>query len=225
MIHINVKNALNDVFRNLQGTNVNLDYVRYNVDWLCAILTRFGNHVENVEDSLLVHLQEARDILATLDDDLYIGDKSLSRTQTGSKGRPKFNIPREQLELLIDYGFKGSEIAKLLYVCKKTIYRRLEEYGLSMRESYSTITGDELDVLVKEILREFPNNGYKSMRGHLLARGIKLQENRVREVMRRADPEGVLVRALQLRTTHRRIYNVRGPLSLWHMDGHHKLIR
>ena len=67
---------------------------------------------------------------------------------------------------------------------------------LSTRESYSTITGDELDVLVKEILRGFINSGYKSMCRHLLARGIKLQENREREVMRRVDPEGVLVRAV-----------------------------
>lgn len=63
------------------------------------------------------------------------------------------------------------------------------------------------------------------MRGHLLARGVKIQENRVREAMRRTDPDGTIVRALQLRITHRRTYNVKAPLSLWHMDGHHKLIR
>ena len=43
--------------------------------------------------------------------------------------------------------------------------------------------------------------------------------------MRRTDPEGIIVRALQLRVTHRRVYNVKQPLSLWHMDGNHKLIR
>ena len=36
---------------------------------------------------------------------------------------------------------------------------------------------------------------------------------------------GTTVRALQIRVTHRRSYNVRGPLALWHIDGHHKLIR
>ena len=63
------------------------------------------------------------------------------------------------------------------------------------------------------------------MRGHLLARGFKLQEERVRQSMRRTDPEGTFVRALQLKVTHRRVYNVRGPLALWHIDGNHKLKR
>lgn len=63
------------------------------------------------------------------------------------------------------------------------------------------------------------------MRGHLLSKGIKIQEYRVRESMRRVDPDGIVIRALQLKVTHRRVYNVRGPLALWHMDGNHTLIR
>lgn len=38
-------------------------------------------------------------------------------------------------------------------------------------------------------------------------------------------PEGILMRALQLTAVERWIYNVRSPLSLWHIDGNHKLIR
>ena len=87
------------------------------------------------------------------------------------------------------------------------------------------MTDLELDDIIKEVLHEFPNSGYKSMRGHLLSRGYKVQENRIREAMRRIDPEGTVVRALQIRVTHRRSYNVRAPMSLWHMDGNHKLIR
>ena len=59
----------------------------------------------------------------------------------------------------------------------------------------------------------------------LLSRGHKLQEHRVRESMRRADPEGTAVRAIQIRVTHRHSYNVRAPLALWHIDGNHKLRR
>ena len=43
--------------------------------------------------------------------------------------------------------------------------------------------------------------------------------------MHRVDPEGVLMRALQLTTINRRKYQVPGILSLWHIDKHHKLIR
>lgn len=98
-------------------------------------------------------------------------------------------------------------------------------FHVNGKHSYSTIENNELDDLVKSISHEFPNCGYKTMRGHLFSRGIRVQENRVRESLRRTDPEGTAIRALQLRVTHRRVYSVRGPLALWHLDGNHKLIR
>ena len=63
------------------------------------------------------------------------------------------------------------------------------------------------------------------MTGYLKARGIHVQQLRIRESMKRSDPEGVLLRTLQLTPCMRRVYNVKSPLSLWHVDGHHKLIR
>ena len=43
--------------------------------------------------------------------------------------------------------------------------------------------------------------------------------------MCRVDPEGVLIRSLELSTVNRRRYQVYAPLALWHIDGNHKLIR
>ncbi|XP_078318026.1 uncharacterized protein LOC144620608 [Crassostrea virginica] len=43
--------------------------------------------------------------------------------------------------------------------------------------------------------------------------------------MWRVDFEGVLFRRLLLKPVQRRVYNARAPLSLWHKDGYHKLIR
>ena len=63
------------------------------------------------------------------------------------------------------------------------------------------------------------------MRGFLLARNVRISWERTRETMRRIDPEGVLLRSLQLNIVHRRVYSVPGALALWHMDGNHKLIR
>ena len=76
-----------------------------------------------------------------------------------------------------------------------------------------------------DILRSFPNCGYRNMRGHLRARGLLIQWNRIKDSMRRVCPEGILSRSLQLTAVHRRTYSVRSPLSLWHIDGNHKLIR
>ena len=65
--------------------------------------------------------------------------------------------------------------------------------------------------------------GNSQMRGHLLARGFRVQQTRIREAQRRVDPAGAVIR--RLRVLNRREYSVPSPLSLYHIDGHHKLIR
>lgn len=47
--------------------------------------------------------------------------------------------------------------------------------------------------------------------------GYIIQQNRIKESMRRVDFEGVLYRRLSLKSVQRRVYNVRAPLSLWHI--------
>ena len=64
-------------------------------------------------------------------------------------------------------------------------------------------------------MREFPNSGYKRMTGLLQNAGYRIQQNRIRESMRRVNPDGVLLRALELRAVRRRRYQVPGPLALW----------
>ena len=89
---------------------------------------------------------------------------------------------------------------------------------------YSLMEDDKLDQVIVSILNDFPNNGYKKIKGFSLYRGHRIQENKIRESMRRLDPDGVLLRTLQSRPVLRRAYQVAGPLSLWHIDGNHKLI-
>ena len=70
-----------------------------------------------------------------------------------------------------------------------------------------------------------PETGYKRMTGFLRSRGVVVQQSRIREAMRKVNPEGTMLRALRLHVTHRRSYQVSSPLALWHIDGNHKLIR
>ena len=44
-------------------------------------------------------------------------------THTGRRGRPKFDIDKEQLEYLVSISFNWSEIAALLGVSRMTLYR------------------------------------------------------------------------------------------------------
>ena len=66
--------------------------------------------------------------------------------------------------------------------------------------------------------------GARVITGLFRARDIHMQRTRIRQSMRRVDPEGVLLRALEMNIIRRRHYSVAGPLSLWHIDGSHKLI-
>ena len=102
---------------------------------------------------------------------------------------------------------------------------RLQQYDLSVRQKYSNISDEDLDRLVQHLIGNFPHTGYRIMSGLLRSNGCNVQQYRVRQAMRHADPCGVLFRGLF--ATHFRIhrtYSVSGPFALWHIDGY-KLIR
>ncbi|XP_028414231.1 uncharacterized protein LOC114537289 [Dendronephthya gigantea] len=61
------------------------------------------------------------------------------------------------------------------------------------------------------------------MIGALRSRGIFVQRRRIREAIYTVDPVSRALRRQQAVT--RRTYNVPCPNALWHVDGHHKLIR
>ena len=82
-----------------------------------------------------------------------------------------------------------------------------------------------LTILFQDIVRNFPSFGYRRMIGALLSRAIRVRQVRIRDAMRRVNPEEVLLRALTINTVSRRKYQVHSLLLLWHIDGNHKLIR
>ena len=73
-----------------------------------------------------------------------------------------------------------------------------------------------------EIKTGLPTCCQNQMMGHLKSRGHRVQQERVREVMRRVDPAGSIMRCLC--ALNRRQYSVPAPGSLCHIDGNHKLI-
>ena len=143
----------------------------------------------------------------------------------GRRGHPKYSITREQLKYLIDLNSSISDISKLLGVSKRTIVRRQQEFELKISNTYSTISNEKFDQQVLSILQDLPKTGYRRMVGSLKARGVRVQEKRVRRSMLRVDMEGVLSRSVELTTIRRRKYQVKGTKSLWHIDGNHKLVR
>lgn len=75
-------------------------------------------------------------------------------------------------------------------------------------------------------ITDTPNflTGTKTIQGELISQGIRVQRRRLRDSLKRVDPVGRRLRAMNS-CLQRRVYNVRSPLALWHMDGNHKLIR
>ncbi|CAL8310476.1 unnamed protein product [Boreogadus saida] len=157
--------------------------------------------------------------------------KTDCRTENGDEckegyrvGRPTVEIPLEAIEGYLSHCLKVQEIADMYGVHRTTIHRKMQQNGLSVSDMYSEMSDTQLDALVLEIHR-IHLCGYRMLRYHLQGRGHLVQIHRVRQSLKRVDPEGTEQRALANRTLHRRQYSVPGPNCMWHIDGNHKLIR
>ena len=131
------------------------------------------------------------------------------------RGRPRFLIPKAQLEGLRSLHFTWNKIAQMLGVSERTIRRRREELGMNVgqTDAYSDIPDDDLDILVSRILHFSPNSGERMLLGAIRSHGVKVQRERMRNSIRRVDP---ISRDLRRRTSiHRRVYSVRTPNALW----------
>ena len=142
---------------------------------------------------------------------------------TDMRGRPKVVVSQGMLNYFFSHGFSASTTAMLLHVSLSTIRRRMSEYGMTIRNIYSSISDEELDRIVTFVQHQNKNCGYRMMQGYLQRLGHKVQQTRVRESMARTDPEGLANRWSY--AVHRRSYSVATPNALWHLDGHHRLIR
>ena len=94
-------------------------------------------------------------------------------------GRPGYDISKEQLEMLLKARFSVRSIAELLHVSSRTIERRMQEYGLSVRALYAEINDSPLDDIVWETKLANPSCGSKMLVGYLASRGIFLPRRRI----------------------------------------------
>ncbi|KAJ6449054.1 hypothetical protein C8R45DRAFT_849923, partial [Mycena sanguinolenta] len=70
------------------------------------------------------------------------------------------------------------ELANLLGCHRMTLFRKMKNAGLT--REYSTISCQELDILVKHFKREKPESGLRYLLGFLRMRGIRVQKHRAR---------------------------------------------
>ena len=138
---------------------------------------------------------------------------------TGSRrGRPKMVITEDQLIQLLNSHFSVPDISRMLQCSRRTIYRRIQEFGLS-NSLHSVVSDSDLDLIVSEFVQCHPMSGHRILIGHFRSLNIRIPRQRARDSLIRVDPTGVANRLRK--TLHRRQYSV---IGLWHVDGYHKLI-
>ncbi|CAH3187569.1 unnamed protein product, partial [Porites lobata] len=139
-------------------------------------------------------------------------------------GRPRVHIPPEVLEELRGLGFTWQKIASIFKVSRWTIMRRVRLFELENLSLFSSITDEEIDDIIRDyIARHGSTTGESYLRGYFRALGYTIQRRRIRESLNRVDPRNTALRWGAL--VSRRVYFVPWPNSLWHLDGHHSLIR
>ena len=220
-----IRDMINDIIRTIKSRSIDsntIDAIQFRLDWLYRIVSQLPdiNGTTNQILSLIASVQSSLGASVNIE-----CSPAPIPVFTGGRGQPKYLIPRDHLQFYVEKRFTVTNMATLLGVSIITVERRLQEHGLSIRQTFSSMTNDELDNIVQSILLEFPNTGYRRMTGFLQSRELRFQQKRIREAMRRVYPAGVILRALEMRTIHRRRYRVPGPLALWHIDGNHKLVR
>ena len=100
--------------------------------------------------------------------------------------------------------------------------RRIRDEGVVI-ETFSDISDQQLDRLVRRIKLQHPYDGERLMIGHLAREGVRVERTRLRGSIHRIDPINTAIRrSVAIR---RRVYHSNGPNHTWHIDGNHKLIR
>ena len=224
-----VRNITSSTLRQIENSsNVdrdNLDFCIRQFDQIVRHLQHFVNVDSPIADEVAAILLSIETISETLENSVNGNRLSIQLTlEYSGTGKPKLNVSYDHIYFLLQNGFKSTIIAKMLQISLRILRRPMSEYGITQQMFQSTITELELDDKVRGIVRYFPQIGYRRLLGELERQSIRITRSKARESLQRIDPVGVTERRLQ-GSVSRRKYNVKGPLSLWHIDGNHKLIR
>ena len=129
-----LQNAVYDVLRDLErykhsNGERDLQLMIGKVDYLRRIVVNL-----EIDDFVANFINEAyRSLLETERSNQHGGYQALKQeTERGRRGRPPFDISKEQLSYFIDNGFKIKDISSMLGVSVRTVERRISSFGLSI---------------------------------------------------------------------------------------------
>lgn len=142
--------------------------------------------------------------------------------RTGNPGRPRKRLnPYFLAEAMKPQrNITVSRLAREIGIHRHTLKTYMVANGVSCQ--FHTMDDNQLDQVVQTIKETRPQVGLRYLIGHLRTRGLRVQIRRVVRSLHRVDPVGSLLR--KRLAAKCRQYHVRRPNSVWHLDGHHKLI-
>ena len=98
---------------NGNGRSDHLDSVGYRTDWLSNCLVRYFRVNDAISDQLVSLVPDARDVLdVSLHQNTASHSYRVEQVSSGGRGRPKFDVSREQLEFLLERSFSIPDVAK-----------------------------------------------------------------------------------------------------------------
>lgn len=210
-----VEAVLTEIPALLNRVEVDVDRILLSAEWLLRDLVMMEHFLPRPHCTELVGF--VSDVVAGVQREA--DQRKLARR----RGRPAIDIPEDQLAMLLEHRFSIADIARMMGVSARTIRRRVLQYGLESVTAYSTLTDHQLDEITAQFVHSNPYSGRVSYQGYLRSVGLHVQQSRVRGSLGRVDRRGMERRFRQV--LHRRRYDVCMPNSLWHIDGHHKLVR
>lgn len=235
----NISSFLRDLQRN--AGIANLRYCEYAVDRLEVCLSSahlLVNHMDSAlhrlrgddlhhitqykrcVEELITYLQQIANDWQGYVDVFHTGEQNAGAYRapvvaSGQRGRPRFQIEREQLEYLRSLSFTWSDISSMLGVSRMTLYRYRRLLNM-MDEPRLTLTDRQLRDHITRLRTQMPAVGETLIMGYMRSNGYHVTRDRVRQNMRATDPINTALR-WRGNLSNRRPYSVPGPNSLWHI--------
>ncbi|KAE8217299.1 hypothetical protein CF319_g8584 [Tilletia indica] len=234
---------------------VEVAQLRLDVDALLAPIFEFARSTTHAETVLLTHMLSVEELLLSLhlmankihprvfdaiaqpiltletqlnelkraghiEDDAATAIREWIRTESG---RAKIHIPTDLLIELLELGFSDKDSALFLGCSERTVRRRRKELDLQ-KWNDRDLSDEELSNILTQLRTMHSEDvGERGTWGALRSQGLRVSRARLRRVVQAMD--SFTQNPRWARHLKRRQYYVPFINSLWHIDGHHKLIK
>ena len=150
------------------------DYILFQSEQISRHLVRLAHNMR-VFDTVQSSLATVTGMLSEVEQNWHHSSPAVA-DQPRTIGRPRFEIPREQLLYLVDYEITIPDMSRALGVSESTIKTRMREYNISFTDRRRAISDDDLDNILRSIRRDSPNAGYRRVRSQLVLCNINVPQ-------------------------------------------------